>query len=261
MQLVEEIKDYWNGRATTYSNGVKGELDDERRLWWEREFESIAKDVLDTAQGKGRPARVLDIGCGPGFFSVLFAARRCAVDAIDGSEEMLARARSNVSTWVRNANVAFHLADFQSLPFADNTFDLAVARNVTWLMRDPLAAYAEWLRVMRPGGKLVVFDSNWYLYLVDPALAEARRADMENTVLENWDEEARASADEEKRCEEIALRLPMTSTVRPAWDLKALANLGASQVSADEDAWKRLWTKSEQSYYRSTPMFRIVAVK
>lgn len=261
MKLDEEIKDYWNGRANTYSNGVRGELGDERRRWWELEFQAVAKDVLVAAQGEGRPARVLDIGCGPGFFSVLFAAKGCAVDACDGSVEMLAHARSNVAEQLPDANVNFYRADFHSLPFDDNSFDLAVARNVTWLTRDPLAAYAEWLRVIRPGGKLVVFDSNWYLYLTDPALAEARCADMQSNALEGWDEDARASSDEERRCEEIALQLPMTSIVRPAWDLEALTELGASQVEADEGAWRRLWTESEQMYYRSTPMFRIVAVK
>ena len=65
-------------------------------------------------------------------------------------------------------------------------------------MRDPRAAYAEWLRVVRPGGKILIFDANWYRYLVDDRVAQARQADQENNNLEGWDEASQATSAEEK---------------------------------------------------------------
>lgn len=278
-----EINEYWDERAQSYYNGVVGELSDERRGMWETALETFSgvdqmrvsgterpgscgsvayESVVDEAASpSNNTARVIDLGCGPGFFCVLFSQRGCSVDAIDASENMLSCARRNVREHGIAENVSFHQGDVVSLPFADNTFDLAVTRNVTWLMRDPRAAYAEWLRVVRPGGKILVFDANWYRYLVDDRVAQARQADQENNNLEGWDEASQATSAEEKHCEQIAEKLPLTPVLRPAWDLECLAGLGASKVVAHEDIWKSVWSQSEQSYYGSTPMFLVEVTK
>lgn len=267
-----EINEYWDGRAQSYCNGVVGELSDARRDMWEAALETFSGGVLARTPagdqmaacniaGGDRMPHALDLGCGPGFFSVLLSRRGCAVEAVDASENMLSCARRNVGEHGSPDNVAFHQGDVASLPFGDDTFDLAVARNVTWLMRDPQAAYAEWLRVLRPGGKLLVFDANWYRYLVDDRVAEERRADQEGNELEGWDEASQATSAEERRCERIAEELPLTPILRPAWDIECLTKLGVSAVAAHEDVWKSVWSRSEQSYYGATPMFLVEATK
>jgi SAM-dependent methyltransferase len=256
-----EIVSYWDKRSTSYSNGVVGELGDERRDAWCHTLEAHVAAALEAAQAQGRPARVLDLGCGPGFFTALFAKAGCRVDAVDSSPEMLAHARQNVDAVAPHADAAFHECDFTRLPFEADSFDLAVGRNVTWLMRQPEATYAEWLRVLRPEGKLLVFDANWYRYLIDPAVAAARAADMAETAIDGWDEDAQATTDEEKRCEQIASELPMTYVLRPAWDQLILSSLGASSVRVDEEVWRDVWVPSEQSYYGATPLFLVEAVK
>lgn len=273
-----EINEYWDGRAQSYCNGVVGELSDERRDMWEAALETFSGGALAQASANdqatarsvaadegavegNRAPHVLDLGCGPGFFSVLLSRRGCIVEAIDASENMLSFARRNVSEHGSLENVAFHQGDVASLPFDDDAFDMAVARNVTWLMRDPQAAYAEWLRVLRPGGKLLVFDANWYRYLVDDRVAEARRADQEGNELKGWDEASQATSAEERRCEQIAEKLPLTPVLRPAWDVECLTRLGASTVATHEDVWKSVWSQSEQSYYGATPMFLVEVTK
>ena len=57
--------------------------------------------------------------------------------------------------------------DAQNLDFEDDTFDLIVTRNVTWVMEQPTKAYSEWIRVLQPGGRMINFDENQYLYLFD----------------------------------------------------------------------------------------------
>ena len=256
-----EIVSYWDARSNTYSNGVVGELGDSRRDAWCRTLEVHVDGALAAARAEGRCARVLDLGCGPGFFTALFAQAGCRVDAIDASPEMLEHARQNVGSVAPQADVAFHVCDFTSTPFESASFDLAVGRNVTWLMRLPEATYAEWLRVLRPEGKLLVFDANWYRYLIDPAVAAARDADRARNALAGWDEKAEATPDEEKRCEQIARELPLTYILRPAWDQVVLSALGASSVRVDEEVWRDVWTPGEQSYYKATPLFLIEAVK
>ena len=136
-----------------------------------------------------------------------------------------------------------------------------VLRNVTWLMRDPVAAYREWQRVLKPGGKLVVFDANWYTYLADAALDELRRSHQEDRAVLGWSENAFASAKQEDRCEALAAQLPLTYENRPDWDVEALSSIGFKSVAADEEVWRSVWTKGEQAFYATSPLFSVEAVK
>jgi SAM-dependent methyltransferase len=259
--FAQEVNEYWEERAQSYSNGVIGELADGRKDSWKAALEEAAGNELVQRAADGGAPRACDLGCGPGFFTILLAEMGFAVDAVDASESMLAKAEENLSRAMPVGDVEFHASDLLSLPFPDSSFDLCVSRNVTWLMRDPRAAYAEWLRVLRPNGKLVAYDANWYRYLVDPDVDAARRRDQEVNVLEGWDEDAQATSDEERRCELFALELPLSSVVRPAWDIETLSGLGAQHVNVDEDAWANLWTESEYAYYATSPLFMVEAVK
>lgn len=259
--LEAEIGRYWDERAESYSNGVRGELGDSRRDAWQRVLERVSDARISHAAAHNRSARVLDLGCGPGFFSILFAEMGCFVDAVDASDEMLGRARANAKAMDVEASITFHQGDVTVLPFDADSFDIVASRNLTWLMRDPVAAYAEWMRVLRPGGKLVVFDANWYLYLANPDIDAQRRFDQEGSDIVEWKEDARATTAEERRCEAIAAELPLTPVVRPAWDLEILSDLGASHVQADENVWAEVWTESEGRFYASSPLFLIEAVK
>lgn len=258
-ELDYVIGAYWDNRAQTYSNGVQNELAGYGRCTWQRALARAIQDTCEAAAKEGRVVRALDLGCGPGFFSILLADEGCAVDAVDMSARMLDRARANAAQAVPGANIVFHQCDAANLAFANDTFDVAVSRNLTWLMRDPKGAYAEWLRVLRPGGKLLVFDANWYRYLVDDEVDAARRSDQKDA--EVYDKTSRATDDEERRCEQIAAELPLTSIRRPQWDIQVLGQLGARQVRVDEQAWRDLWSAEEQAYYGSSPLFMIEARK
>lgn len=259
--LGNTIRAYWDERAPSYSRGVRGELGDGRHHVWREALSRVTSSVRADALAAGRVPRALDVGCGPGFFSILLAELGCEVDALDGSDEMLRRARANVETIVPGAPVSFFCGDFSLLAYDDATFDIVVSRNVTWLMRSPEPTYAEWLRVLRPGGKLVVFDANWYRYLVDEQVDARRREDQTCGEVEEWDERSRATTAEERRCEELAANLPLTPVMRPAWDLEVLTRLGASSASSDELVWQTLWTASEQRFYASSPLFMVTAEK
>ena len=96
--------------------------------------------------------RVLDAGCGPGFYAAALLSAGAEVVAFDASSAMVDLARTRVGT---QAHV--DLAELgAALPYADQSFDLAVCALVIHYVQDREAAFAELHRVLRPGGALVV---------------------------------------------------------------------------------------------------------
>ena len=101
--------------------------------------------------------RILDVGCGAGE-STRHAARsafRGSVLGVDISEEMLQVARQR-GEQERLQNVAFELADAQLHPFPAGRFDLCISRFGAMFFDDPLAAFVNIGRAMRPDARLVL---------------------------------------------------------------------------------------------------------
>lgn len=104
--------------------------------------------------------RYLDVGCGPGDAAIALArAAGAPVIGIDASQVMVDEAsRRGQSAGVP---VEFRVGDAQRLPFEDQTFaGCRSERTFQWL-DDPPAALAEMARVTRPGGAVVVIDTDW----------------------------------------------------------------------------------------------------
>jgi arsenite methyltransferase len=107
--------------------------------------------------------RVLDIGTGPGLLAAEMAAavgRGGSVHGIDMSESMLALARRR-DPGAEAAPTEFAVADVAALPFEADRFDVAVSTQVYEYVTDLPAALAEVRRVLRPGGRLLVLDTDW----------------------------------------------------------------------------------------------------
>ncbi|MGI6536055.1 MAG: class I SAM-dependent methyltransferase [Eggerthellaceae bacterium] len=253
---LDTIEHYWNGRAASYSAEVYGEIEHGMLPAWQHIMERETRLL-----GGPQNVSALDLGCGPGFFSMLLARMGCRVDAMDLSPDMLRQAASNAGREGLRKRIRFHRGDASDTGFAADSFNLIVLRNVTWLMRNPVAAYSEWLRILAPGGTLLVFDANWYRYLADSAIEEQRARDQVDSAILGRTKEMKATETQEQACERIATDLPMTYIDRPAWELSVLPSIGYSTVEADEDIWRTVWPQGDQQYYRSSPMFLVKATK
>ena len=267
-ELASIIQGYWNIRSDTYSNGVLAELEGDQLGAWIGLFSerlgapTLAGEVPGAAlTGADAPKRVLDIGCGPGFFEVVLSRLGHEVIAVDSSRAMLDTAGVNVLECGSPELVTFMRGDAECLSLEDESFDAVVSRNVTWLMQHPRQAYREWMRVLKPGGRLLAFDANWYRYLVDEEVNRQRKLDQKDVATLGWSESERASSEQEIACENIALHLPLTKENRPSWDVAVLRQLGFSSVSVDEGAWRKLWAPGEKAFYATSPLFMIEAVK
>jgi ubiquinone/menaquinone biosynthesis C-methylase UbiE len=139
----------------------------------------LVRAALAAAPGE----RILDVGCGPGFYCAELLEEvgpQGSIVGLDGSPHMLDLAARRCEGL---GNVEFQRADATSLPVEDESIDGAICVQVLEYVPDVPAALAEFHRALRPGGRVVIWDIDWATvswHSADPA----RMA----RVLEAWDE-------------------------------------------------------------------------
>jgi ubiquinone/menaquinone biosynthesis C-methylase UbiE len=251
--ITDENREYWTGRAEGYAEVNRLELEtDQRRKWKSCLQEEISRHFPDR---KATDLQVLEVGTGPGFFALLLCELGYAVTAIDLTPAMLEKAKGNAGPLA--GRIRFLEMNAEALTFPDAAFDVVLSRNLTWNLPHPDRAYAEWVRVLKPGGLLLNFDANWYSYLFDPEAQKAYDRDRLNSAEQGiWDQNVGADGENFDVMEDIARRVPLSPVRRPAWDLERLAALGL-RAEADESVWRRVWSDEEKLSFASTPLFLV----
>jgi len=118
-------------------------------------FEKARKSAIAACEAIG--GRVLEVGIGTGI-SLPYYTERCRIVGVDISAAMLEVARQRV-TDLRMTNVErLAIMDVQNLEFANGSFDVVTAQYVVNTVPDPEAALDEFMRVLRPGGELIVVN-------------------------------------------------------------------------------------------------------
>ena len=124
-----------------------------------------------------RGMRMLELGCGAGDDVRAFARRvgpEGRVVGIDASPSMVAEAARRSAG--RNLAVEFAVGDARALAFPDDSFDrVRIERLLMHVDGDPAAVLAESARVLRPGGRVVVFDFDWDALAIEGADRELTR--------------------------------------------------------------------------------------
>jgi len=143
--------------SSKYFQAIAGQWDQIRSGYF-------GEAVRDTAIAKAylRPEMTAaDIGAGTGFMAAGLAPLVQKVHAVDGSAAMLDVAKKNLGDF---NNIEYHEADGAHLPFADASLDAVFANMYLHHTSDPLAAIQEMVRVLRPGGRLVITDMDEHPY-------------------------------------------------------------------------------------------------
>jgi SAM-dependent methyltransferase len=140
---------------------------------------AIVRSTLGAAPGE----RILDVGCGPGFYCAELledVTPSGAVVGVDGSAAMLALAARRLAG---RDNAELLEADALALPVADESFDAVLSVQVQEYVPDVAAALGELHRALRPGGRALVWDVDWATLSINTT--DQARMDR---ILGAWDE-------------------------------------------------------------------------
>ena len=254
--LYKIIQQYWDKRYQGYSQKNKKEIESVQIEKWKYE--------LIRWLPKERTISILDIGTGPGFFPIVLKQMGYTkVTAIDASVNMLQIAQENLLKYGGEMpdTVRYLQMNAQELDFEPESFDVIMMRNVTWNLENPEKAYKSWLRVLKPGGKLLIYDANWYSYLNDPAIRSQFENNLKIVSSEQLEDYWHGEGVDEALIEEIARQLPLTKRLRPSWDLEFLNQFEGVEATVDTEFGPKIWSREEELNYAATPMFALYITK
>lgn len=143
--------------SAAYFERVASQWDDLRASYF---GEAVREAAIAKAYLRPEMA-VADVGAGTGFIAAGLAPLVKRVYVVDGSAAMLEVAKKNLSAFT---NIEFHEADGASLPFPEESLDAVFANMYLHHCPEPLAAIREMIRVLRPGGRLVITDMDDHPY-------------------------------------------------------------------------------------------------
>jgi ubiquinone/menaquinone biosynthesis C-methylase UbiE len=166
--VKQQVAAHWDRRAPHFDEDFGHSIrTPAERAAWDR--------ILDLVLAGHRALESLDAGCGTGFLSFELATRGHHVTGVDFAPAMLAEARRKAAE--RSVSIRFEEADAEHLPFPAGGFDLVISRHLLWTLPHPEAAIDDWIRVLRPGGRLVVVDGQFDAGAAAPPAGSARTSE------------------------------------------------------------------------------------
>ena len=99
---------------------------------------------------------------------------------------------------------------------------MLVSRDLVWNLEQPVRAYSEWLRVLKPGGRVFVSDGNYYLHYYHPDYKRARE------LLRRGSHSCYGV--DPTPINDMARDLPLSRQLRPDWDVRILTGLGFQNI-------------------------------
>ncbi len=235
--IKQKVTGYWGRRSGSFAEHKHKEAHSEKKELWQQEFSRYFSHE--------KPLDILDAGCGAGFFEMVLSPLGHNITGIDLTPEMVEEGQKLLSR--HGVYAPLHVMDAEEPDFPEESFDVIVSRNLVWTLPHPAEAYARWKRLLRPGGRLLVFDAEY-------AKGYHKYDQSQNCSHLMLDDEMK------EECHRIYHMLSISALDRPDWDVRALQELGYSEVMADDLVWDRLYA-SQDDFYMPDRMFSVTAVK
>jgi ubiquinone/menaquinone biosynthesis C-methylase UbiE len=156
------------------------EIDKTRLDRYQRMFEwdptaAVLYELADIHEGHS----VADFGCGPGHTAIeisRWVGPLGSVHALDINAAFVSQARENAQRAEVADRVTVHQSDGSQLPLDDGSLDRLTTRNTLIYVDDPLSTLGEFMRVLRPGGKVHAIEGDWPMMVVEPVPPESWHA-------------------------------------------------------------------------------------
>lgn len=190
---LDKVAKYWNRHPVhsvefkDYAD-IKGFCDSVDKQRW-AENERWAADKFYGFKGTDK-TRVLDAGCGVGFFSRFYARKGFELHAIDISEKAVMITKKSFEVFGLKGTIK--IASVESIPYEDNYFDYIVSNGVIHHTVDTEKAVEEFYRVLKPGGlasvcvyfKNILLNEPFFtlLKLIVPAMLKKEKLDGRENV-------------------------------------------------------------------------------
>ena len=178
--LKEEIRSYWSQRSSTFDKSFGHRIlpGPEHEAWAATIREHLGEAPLD----------VLELASGTGEVTKVLVSLGHDVTGIDFSEAMVERSRTKHRGEPR---ARFLVADAERTMQPDARYDAVVCRHLVWTLTEPVSALRDWARILKPGGRLLVFDGDFVnlplrgrlarraMTWLEPAIGASRHQDPE----------------------------------------------------------------------------------
>lgn len=258
-EVKDRVKGYWSKRADSFAKLRKHEMKSNKADRWLTEIltkitDAAMEDADEMAEAEAVAdkdtslIKVLDVGCGSGFFEVLLGQQGFEVAGIDLTEEMVAKANGMIAEYGLDAKRVKALTmDAENPDFATESFDVIITRNLTWTLPHPIEAYGKWYALLKKGGILLNYDAEYAKGAHNLSLPENKAHNMMSDLLK-------------EECHDIYHMLSISALPRPSWDEEVLRKIGFSYVSIDQTVGKRIYAEMDE-FHIPDAMFGIVARK
>ncbi|WP_347489744.1 class I SAM-dependent methyltransferase [Desulfoscipio sp. XC116] len=248
--LFEQLETAWSKDAGGYDHSIQSQLKNRKDvIHWSNE--------LRTVLGK-KPLHVLDVGCGPGFFTIILAGLNYQVTSVDGADGMVKCAVNNIKREGLTANI--YKSDAVLLEKEEKgSLDAIISRDVVWTLYDPQKAFARWKDLLKEGGKVIIYDGDYrrdqssLRYHILKSISNLIGFVMEKGSRKKQQHGTAGNGFEE---------LPMIRHKRPKYDRELLLKAGFSRVDVTKDHFRNYPLRLEfWRYGYQGKKFRVIAYK
>lgn len=224
--MLEKIESSWTKSSEGYDYLIQKQLSSYKTVaYW--------SDTLERLIGK-KPKKVLEIGCGPGFMSIIASRLGYKVKAVDGSEGMLEIAKRNFEKY--SCQVEVQLEDAVCLSDEKKgTYDTIISRDVVWNLYDPEKALKRWKELLKPGGKIIYFDGDYrYAYNNKRPVWKWFSRSLGNILDRDYPQREKNTKEEDN----VFLQLKLIRTARPKEDRDMLVKTGFKKIRIFSDKFR-----------------------